>query len=107
MSPVLFDAQGNKLVTKILDHNEDSQQILGKNLLMFFCQKYVAGETYEVAATIRHLGNTSKSGHYVTLCRTSEDGLWRECNDAENRKRRFPGGLRNCYVIVYEKVNQT
>lgn len=67
--------------------------------------------TYDAYAVLRHIGQSSGGGHYISLVRDSQRDCWRKFDDDRvtdfnPRDLRFGDRLQNeqAYIIFYERV---
>jgi len=51
--------------------------------------------------TIFHHGSYIEQGHYTSMCR--EDRCWIEIDDAQIKKKQWPRGAKDIYILSLQK----
>jgi len=64
----------------------------------------IAGQVYKVMNAIFHHGTCIEKGHYTSMCREGTSSTWIEIDDAEVRKKQWPKGARDIYVLFLQKM---
>ena len=109
----------------IINHKEMKTEIVERPKVLIICliPKFINGRriqpsiismstknvsihqsNYSLIGSIQHYGNSPESGHYTAIIK-DEDG-WILCNDETCEKRkRYISGLKNVYVLFFQKDN--
>jgi len=61
----------------------------------------IAEQQYKVMNAIFHHGSDIEQGHYTSMCR--EDRSWIEIDDAQIKKKQWPRGAKDIYILFLQK----
>ena len=64
----------------------------------------IAGQSYKVMNAIFHSGSCIEDGHYTSICK--EEGMtssWIEADDVQIKKRQWPKGAKDLYILFVQK----
>ena len=64
----------------------------------------IAGQSYKVMNAIFHSGSCIEDGHYTSMCK--EEGMtssWIEADDVQIKKRQWPRGAKDLYILFLQK----
>ena len=64
----------------------------------------VAGQLYKTMNAIIHHGSCIDEGHYISICREGVSNIWIEADDAQVKKRQWPRGAKDVYIIFLQKM---
>ncbi|XP_067215692.1 uncharacterized protein [Linepithema humile] len=66
----------------------------------------IVGQLYKVMSAILHHGPSIEKGHYTSICREEMSNIWIEADDALIKKRQWPRGAKDVFVIFLQKIDQ-
>ena len=64
------------------------------------------GPNYELTGAIIHIGNTTASGHFVSIIRCPESGLLFRCSDSQHPTHVAQYELNQAYMLVYSQIDE-
>jgi len=55
---------------------------------------------------IFHNGLCIEDGHYTSICREGMSNSWIEVNDVQIKKRQWPKGAKDLYILFLQKIDR-
>jgi len=92
---VIFSSQDNKLTKATQKFNLSA--IPTTKVL-------IDGHLYKVMNAIFYYGSNIDEGHYISMCREGTSNIWIEVNDAQVKKRQWPRGAKDVYLLFLQKM---